>query len=73
MADHSERGPLETGAPMDYEQADTTYHWFLSGAKYGTIFCAALLAAMAFGFFIGGWFSGTVLFIILFAAGAFIL
>ena len=73
MADHQKSGPLETGAPMDYKQADQTYNWFLSGTKYGVIFCVALMAAMAFGFFVGGWFSGTLLFIVLFAAGAFIL
>jgi Bacterial aa3 type cytochrome c oxidase subunit IV len=73
MADHSKSGPLETGAPMDYKQAEQTYGWFLSGTKYGVIFCVALMAAMAFGFFVGGWFSGTVLFIILCAAGVIIL
>lgn len=73
MADHSQHGPLETGAPMDYQQADATYRWFLAGTKYGVIFCVALMAAMAFGFFVGGWFSGTLLFFLLFAAGAFIL
>ena len=73
MADHNKPGPLETGAPMDYNQADTTYRWFLSGTKYGVIFCVALMAAMAFGFYVGGWFSGTVLFIVLCAAGAIIL
>jgi hypothetical protein len=73
MADNSKSGPLETGAPMDYKQADQTYNWFLSGTKYGVIFCVALMAAMAFGFFVGGWFSGTLLFIVLFAAGAVIL
>ncbi len=73
MADKGKSSPLETGAPMDYKQADQTYTWFLSGAKYTTIFCVALLAAMAFGFFAGGWFSGTILFIILFGAGAIIL
>jgi hypothetical protein len=73
MADQSKSGPLETGAPMDYKQADQTYSWFLAGTKYGVIFCVALMAAMAFGFFVGGWFSGTVLFIILCAAGAIIL
>jgi hypothetical protein len=29
--------------------------------------------AMAFGFFVAGWFSATILFIVVFAAGAFIL
>ncbi len=73
MADQHKSDPLETGAPMDYHQAEATYRWFLTGTKYGVLFCVALMAAMAFGFFVGGWFSGTVLFIILCAAGAFIL
>ena len=73
MADHSKSGPLETGAPMDYSEHDRTYKYFLIGAKYGTIGCVSLLAAMGFGFFIGGWFSGTILFIVLCAAGAIML
>ena len=36
---------------------------FLALAKYGSLFCAALLVAMAFGFFTSaGFFSATILF-----------
>lgn len=73
MADHKTAGPLETGAPMDYAEHDRTYGNFLAMTKYGVIFCVALMAAMGFGFFVGGWFSGLVFFALLFAAGAIIL
>jgi Bacterial aa3 type cytochrome c oxidase subunit IV len=73
MAEHKPAGPLEVGAPMDYAEHDATYGNFLALTKYGIIFCVALIAAMAFGFFVGGWFSGTILFILIAAAGAFIL
>ena len=65
MADHSPTGPVETGAKMDYAEHEKTYHGFLTLAKYGSLFCVALLAAMAFGFFAGaGFFSGTILFVV---------
>ncbi|TJV75348.1 MAG: aa3-type cytochrome c oxidase subunit IV, partial [Mesorhizobium sp.] len=37
------------------------------------LFCAAVLLAMAFGFFAGGFFSAFVLFVLILALGAFIL
>lgn len=73
MADHTPTGPLEMGAKMDYAEHDATYHRFLGLAKYGALAVAALLVAMAFGFFAGGFFSALILFILLCAAGAFIL
>lgn len=74
MADHTPSGPVELGASMDYAEHDKTYNLFLGLAKYGTIFCIALLAAMAFGFFTAaGFFSATVLFILILAVGAFVL
>lgn len=74
MADHAPSGPVEVGADMDYAEHDRTYNGFLALAKYGTIFCVALVAAMAFAFFTpAGWFSGIILFVILFAAGSFAL
>ena len=73
MADHSPTGPVELGAKMDYAEHDRTYAGFLALAKYGSLFCGALLLAMAFGFFAGGFFSATILFILILAAGAFIL
>lgn len=73
MADHSPTGPVELGAKMDYAEHDRTYAGFLALAKYGSLFCGALLLAMAFGFFAGGFFSATILFILIMAVGAFIL
>jgi len=73
MADHTPTGPVELGAKMDYAEHDRTYHGFLALAKYGSLFCGALLLAMAFGFFAGGFFSATILFLLILAVGAFIL
>jgi hypothetical protein len=73
MADHSPTGPVELGAKMDYAEHYRTYAGFLMLAKYGSLFCLAILLAMAFGFFAGGFFSATILFVLIMAAGAFIL
>ncbi|WP_192250953.1 aa3-type cytochrome c oxidase subunit IV [Mesorhizobium silamurunense] len=73
MADHTPTGPVELGAQMDYAEHDRTYRAFLSLAKYGSLVCAAILLAMAFGFFAGGFFSATILFIVIMAVGYFIL
>jgi len=73
MADHTPTGPVELGAKMDYAEHDRTYAGFIALAKYGSLVCGALLLAMAFGFFAGGFFSATILFILILAAGAFIL
>ena len=73
MADHSPTGPVELGAKMDYTEHDRTYAGFLMLAKYGSLFCLGLLLAMAFGFFAGGFFSATILFVVILAVGAFIL
>lgn len=73
MAEHHS-GPIETGAAMDYPEHEKTYDLFIAGAKYGTLFCVALLIAMAAGFFTSaGFFSAFVLFIILNVAGFFLL
>lgn len=73
MADHSPAGPVELGAKMDYAEHERTYSGFIALAKYGSLFCAALLVAMAFGFFVGGFFSGLILLILILAAGGYIL
>jgi hypothetical protein len=75
MADHTPAGPVDTGAEMDYREHERTYRGFLTLAKYGSLTCIALLAAMAFGFFFpgGGFFSGTVLFAVIMAAGYYVL
>jgi hypothetical protein len=74
MADEMPTGPVETGAEMDYEEHVKTYSVFLSLAKYGSLVTAALLLAMAFGFFTSaGIFSATILFILVVAVGVYIL
>ena len=56
MAEDTPTGPVEMGADMDYAEHDKTYSMFLFMTKYGIIVCAALMIAMAFGFFAGGGF-----------------
>jgi len=74
MADHTPTGPVEMGAEMDYAEHDKTYHRFLTLAKYVSLGCVALLAAMAFGFFTtAGFFSATVLFMLICGAGYLLL
>lgn len=74
MAEHLPTGPAEVGAEMDYAEHEKTYSMFLALAKYGTIICAALLIAMAFGFFTpAGFFSATILFVLISAIGSYVL
>jgi hypothetical protein len=74
MAEHLPAGPVETGAEMDYSEHEKTYNVFLGLAKYGTLLTAALLVAMAFGFFTSaGLISATILFILISAVGIFLL
>ncbi|MEO9613497.1 MAG: aa3-type cytochrome c oxidase subunit IV [Nitratireductor sp.] len=74
MAENMPTGPVETGADMDYSEHEKTYGMFVSLTKYGSIVCAALLIAMAFGFFAGGGFiASTILFMIVVALAAYIL
>jgi hypothetical protein len=70
MADHTPTGPLEMGAEMDYAEHDHTYRMFVQLAKYASIFCIALLAAMAFAFFGGGGFFSAVIMFVVICAGA---
>ena len=73
MAEHHS-GPVETGAAMDYAEHEKTYNLFVNGAKYGTLFCVALLIAMAAGFFTSaGFFSALLLLIILNVVGFILL
>lgn len=67
-------GPVEVGAAMDYTAHEKTYNGFLALAKYGTLACVVLMAAMAVGFFMGGgFFGGLFVFIALNAAGFILL
>ncbi|NJR13276.1 MAG: aa3-type cytochrome c oxidase subunit IV [Phyllobacteriaceae bacterium] len=58
---------------MDYSEHERTYGTFLALTKYGAITCAAIMAGMAFGFFVGGWFSGLIVAILVIVAGVLIL
>jgi len=72
MTEHP-TGPSETGAPMDYREHEKTYGLFLAGAKYLCVGVAALLLAMAAGFFgHAGLIGGTAIFLVLAVAGAFL-
>lgn len=74
MADNTPTGPVELGAEMDYAEHEKTYNVFLAVIKYGSLITVALLIAMAFGFFTSaGFFSATILFILISVVGAFLL
>jgi hypothetical protein len=73
MSEHHS-GPVEVGAKMEYSEHQKTYNGFLLASKYGTMLVCMLMVAMAVGFFTtGGFFGGLLVFIILSAAGFFIL
>ena len=73
MAEHH-NGPVELGAPMDYPEHEKTYNFFIAAAKYGTLFCVALMIAGAAGFFTSaGFFSALLLLIILNVVGFILL
>ncbi|WP_416795771.1 aa3-type cytochrome c oxidase subunit IV [Ciceribacter azotifigens] len=73
MSEHH-TGPVETGASMNYAEHEKTYDLFIAGAKYGTVVLAALMIAMAAGFFTaGGFLGGLVLFVVLTIAGIYLL
>ena len=73
MADTSKTSEIEYGAAMDYPEHERTYDNFLKLAKYGTVLCVALMIGMAFGFFVGGWFTGLLAFIAVTVLGFIIL
>ncbi|MGV1789838.1 aa3-type cytochrome c oxidase subunit IV [Rhizobium lusitanum] len=73
MAEHH-TGPVETGAAMDYKEHEKTYNLFVSGAKVGSAIVAALLIAMAAGFFgHAGFLGGILIFIVLSIASIILL
>ena len=63
MADHAHHADAPA---MDYPEHEKTYNFFIAATKYGTLFCVALLIAMAAGFFTSaGFFSSLLLLIII--------
>lgn len=73
MAEHHTTAPAELGAPMDYAEHEKTYAGFAGLVKWATVVLVALMIAMAFGFFAGGVFSATVLFVLVCVAAWFLL
>ncbi|APY15130.1 hypothetical protein BR10RB9215_C20034 [Brucella sp. 10RB9215] len=73
MAEHHTTAPAELGAPMDYAEHEKTYAGFAGLVKWATVVLVALMIAMAFGFFAGGFFSATVLFVLVCVAAWFLL
>ncbi|KFB09095.1 aa3-type cytochrome c oxidase subunit IV [Nitratireductor basaltis] len=74
MAEHMPTGPAETGAEMDYAEHERTYNLFLTITKYSSLVVIALLIAMAFGFFTSaGFFSSTILFVLICALGGWLM
>ena len=74
MADQTPTGPVEMGAEMDYAEHDKTYNLFLVLAKFGSLVVAALMVSVAFAFFTtAGFFSASVLFILILIGGYFLL
>ena len=73
MSEQTEADP-QGGAPMDYREHDRTFSLFLTLTKWGTIATAAVLIAMAFGFFAGGGLVGGIIaFVLLVIVARFVL
>lgn len=74
MVDSHPQGVVETGARMDYEEHERSFNLFVNLSKYTMLACTAILIAMAFGFFTAaGFFSSAILFVVICAAGAWLL
>lgn len=73
MANTANNTSLELGASMDYPEHEQTYNGFVSLVKWSTTALVSLLIAMAFGFFVGGFISATVVFFLVMIAAWFIL
>lgn len=74
MSDDTQTGQLELGASMDYPEHQRTFGLFVALTKYISLGSAALLIAMAFGFFTSaGFISATILFILICVVGAYLL
>jgi hypothetical protein len=74
MADSHSQGVVEMGAEMDYAEHERSYNFFVKFTEYSILVIAALLIAMAFGFFTtAGFFSSLILFVIITAAGGWLL
>lgn len=73
MVHTANNSSLELGAAMDYPEHEQTYKGFVGLVKWGTTALVSLLIAMAFGFFVGGFISGAIVFALVMVAAWFIL
>ena len=70
MAEHTHSGPVELGAPMDYEAHRSTFASFVALTKIAALSCIAVLQALAlFGLANNAFWLG-VLMILLMMVGA---
>lgn len=59
---------------MNISEQAATYHWFMGLSKWGSMFLAALLALLVFWFCTPlGFFPGAIAFVVVLAAGWFLL
>jgi hypothetical protein len=71
MAEHSDSGPAELGAPMDYRQHEETYARFLALTKIVILSCVVTLLALAIaGFGSSGFVIGGLLILLMIIAAA---
>jgi NADH:ubiquinone oxidoreductase subunit 2 (subunit N) len=73
MSEHH-TGPVEVVDEMNNAEHEKTYNGFLALTKYGTMLLCVLMLAMVAGFFTtAGFLGGLVVFVVLSAAGFFLL
>jgi hypothetical protein len=71
MAEHTHSGPLELGAPMDYDAHKSTFASFVALTKVTTLACIAILQALAlFGIAANGFWLGVLMIVLMMAASA---
>ncbi len=71
MAEHMPASPAELGAPMDYQEHERTFQGFVSLTKVSVLATIATLQSLAiFGLASNGFWLGTLLLLMVFAATA---
>lgn len=69
MAEHPPAAPAELGAPMDYPQHERTFQSFVSFTKISILATIATLQSLTlYGLASNGFWLGTVLLLLMFAA-----
>jgi hypothetical protein len=69
MAEHTHSGPVELGAPMDYQAHEQTFEGFVSLTKITVLASIATIQALAlFGLANNGFWLGVLMILLMFAA-----